>query len=163
MKPLPLLLLGVCIAAISPRGLAADEEVDADAYTTCAACHLIDGVGIPGAFPPINDRTAAMAALDGGRDYLIMVVSYGLMGTIEAGGSQYMGIMPGNKGMMAADDIAAALNYVVFELSDSNADIAPFTSDEVEAVQSAARAAGPNTAAEIRQKLIEQHEDEWPK
>ena len=161
MKPLSLLLLGVCVAAISPRGLAA-EEVDADAYTTCAACHLADGVGIPGAFPPINDRTAAMAGLDGGRDYLIMVVSFGLMGTIDAGGRQYMGIMPGNKGMMSADDIAAALNYVVFELSGTDVDIAPFTSDEVEAVQSAAGAASPNTAAEIRKNLIERHEDEWP-
>ena len=86
------------------------QDDNAAAYSTCAACHLPDGVGVPGAFPPVRDRAAKIAALEGGREYLIAVVSYGLMGTIVVDGAQYFGVMAGNTGALTDEDIAAALN-----------------------------------------------------
>ncbi len=163
--------LAGCAVLLTVASLSADDEVantySADAYATCAACHLADGAGIPGAFPPINNRVAIIAGLPGGREYLITVLSSGLMGTIEAGGGQYIGgVMPGNKGLMSVEDMAAALNYVVFELvEDKNVavDIEPITADEVSAVQSGAAAGGPAAAAELRNGLLERHGEAWPK
>ncbi len=141
------------------------ETASSDAYATCAACHLANGVGIPGGFPPIRNRAAAIAGLEDGKAYLITVVSFGLMGQIEAGNMPYFGVMPGNKGPMSVADIAAALNYTVFELVDDKntvASIDPFTADEVSAVQSNTSVGSPNTAAMIRRELVARHGDKWP-
>lgn len=143
-------------------GSAAQAEYDAGAYSTCAACHLPDGVGIPGAFPPIRNRVAKIAALDGGREYLIAVVSYGLMGTIQVDGAQYFGVMAGNTGALSADDIAAALNYVVFELNDADTSIEPFSVEEVEKVQARAAAKSPAGGGQMRTDLVDKHGDKWP-
>ena len=111
------------VTALSVFFFANDSSAEyrGDAFATCSACHLPDGVGVPGAFPPIRNRAATIAGLDGGRDYLITVVTYGLMGTIQVDGVQYFGVMAGNAGSMTPEDIAAVLNYVVFELNDNDA------------------------------------------
>ncbi len=158
-----------CAIVLAVGSVTADGEVEdaysADAYATCTACHLADGVGIPGAFPPINNRVAAIAGLQGGREFLITAVSFGLMGTIEAGGARFAGVMPGSKGLMSADDIAAALNYVIFELvddQDQKTDIEPITAAEVVALQSHVSAGGPATAGALRTQLAERNGDKWP-
>jgi hypothetical protein len=104
-----------------------------------------------------------MAALDGGRDYLIAVVSSGLMGPVTADGMNYSGVMPGQQGALSAEAIAAALNYLVMNLVDDAAkDIAAFSADEVAKVQEANEPAGPMTAAGMRQELVAQHGEKWP-
>ena len=139
------------------------EGYSADAFATCSACHLADGVGVPGAFPPIRNRGAAIAALDGGRDYLITVVSYGLMGTIQVEGMQYFGVMAGNTGTLSATDIAATLNYVVFELNDGDASgVDPFTAEEVDKAQAAESVKSPTAAGKLRGQLATKHGDQWP-
>ncbi len=165
-----LIALAGCAVFLAGASLYADEEVvgtySADAYATCAACHLADGAGIPAAFPPINNRVAIMAGLPGGREYLITVLSSGLMGTIEAGGAQFFGVMPGNKGMMSAEEMAAALNYAIFELVDdktSVAEVEPITADEVSAILSSDAEGSPATTAELRNGLIERNGEEWPR
>ena len=144
----------------------ADEspgEYSADAFATCSACHLPDGAGVPGAFPPIRNRAATIAGLDGGRDYLITVVTYGLMGTIKVDGMQYFGVMAGNTGAMTADDIAAALNYVVFELNDADSSgIELFAAEEVEKVQTGITQKSPAAAGQLRSELVSKHGDKWP-
>ena len=169
MRPLLPAASAVCLsvlAACSPANVVAETGVaaySADDFTSCAACHLADGGGIPGAFPKIRNRAALMAVLDGGRDYLITVVSSGLMGPLTADGMDYSGVMPGQQGAMSADAIAAALNYLVLNLVDDEAkDIALFSADEVEKSQDANDPAGPMTAAGIRQELISQHGEKWP-
>jgi mono/diheme cytochrome c family protein len=138
-------------------------EYNGDAFATCSACHLPDGVGVPGAFPPVRNRAARIAGLEGGRDYLITVLTYGLMGTITVDGQQYFGVMPGNGGPMSAEDIAAALNYVVFELNDNDATgIEPFTAEEVSETQAAVTLKSPAAAGAIRSTLAEKHGDQWP-
>lgn len=142
--------------------LAQDQSGEA-AYKPCAACHLPDGVGIPGAFPPIRNRAARIAQLDGGREYLISVVSYGLMGTIDVGGAQYFGVMAGNSAAMSADEIAIVLNYITGELNDSNPDaVEPFTAAEVVSVQDGVVDKSPQSAGTTRQLLTDQHGANWP-
>ena len=164
------LAIAACAALLAGGSLFANDDgteaYGADAYVSCAACHLADGSGIPGMFPPINNRVAAIAKLDGGREFLMAVVSFGLMGTIEAGGVQFADIMPGNKGLMSAADIAAALNYVIFELVDDQdklADVKPLTADEVVALESSVTAGGPAMAAELRKRLVERNGEQWPR
>ena len=156
---------GLLSAAVS-IAFAADDASSAypaDAYATCAACHLPDGAGIPGAFPPIRNRAATIASLDGGRAYLATVVSYGLMGTINVAGSQYFGVMAGNVGAMSPEDIAAALNYVIFELNDADAiDLEPYTAEEVAEAQAAVSTKSPAAGGDVRSRLVDDHGDEWP-
>ncbi len=146
---------------------ATDElTYSADAFATCSACHLADGAGIPGAFPPLRNRLATMASFDGGRDYLIAVVSFGLMGTIEVGGMQYFGVMAGNNGAMTAEEIASVLNYAVLELvddKDAARSVPAFTADEVSDSQAKISTPSPAAAAELREVLLEQNGDQWPK
>lgn len=167
MRVALLLLLAGCSWENSPAEPAAEAEIamsfSADAYATCTACHLADGAGVPGAFPRVRSRAATMAMLDGGREYLIAVVSHGLMGSIEVDGMQYFGIMPGNSGTMDAETIAAALNYLVFELKDAEAGgLTAFTAEEVEAAQ-AATDANPQAAHSSRVELAQKHGEEWPR
>ena len=152
----------ILASLLSFAALAEAQDYSADAYATCAACHLPDGAGVPGAFPRIRDRAATIAALDGGREYLVTVVTYGLMGPIEVDGNAFYGIMAGNTGM-SSEELATALNYVVFELNDNDAsDIEPFTAGEVEAVQAATTLKSPAGGGELRVDMVAKHGDEWP-
>jgi len=139
------------------------DEYSADAYAMCSACHLPDGVGVPGAFPPVRNRAAHIAALEGGREYLIAVVSYGLMGSINVDGTQYFGVMAGLSGTLSPAELAAALNYLVFELNDAEASgVAAFTADEVEKVQGSVSVKGPAGGGELREALAARHGEQWP-
>ena len=153
------------VAALTVFSLAEESaaEFNGDAYVTCSACHLPDGVGIPGAFPPLRNRAAKIAGLEGGREYLITVVTYGLMGTIQVDGVQYFGVMAGNAGPMTPEDIAAVLNYVVVELNDNDAtEHEPFTAEEVEKTQAAIAVKSPTAAGELRKTLSNKYGDQWP-
>ena len=141
MKYLTMFACGLLALSFPPIASAADGEYDADAYAICSACHLAEGVGVPGAFPPIRNRAADIAVLDGGREYLVTVVSYGLMGAI----------------------LVAALNYVVFELNDGDSEgIAPFSEDEVEEIQPRVDVKSPAGGEMLRRELSEKHGDQWP-
>lgn len=161
-----LLFSGCALSGNTDQEAVRTDSYSADAYTSCMACHLPDGAGVPGAFPPVRNRAATMASLDGGREYLITVASFGLMGTIDVGGMQYFGVMPGNSGTMSEETIAAALNYLVFELNDDKTiaeGLAAFTADEVKTVQAAVPSPNPQVAFGSRNQLAEQHGEEWPR
>jgi len=140
-------------------------DYSASDFVVCAACHLDDGKGVPGAFPPLRSRSTEMAALEGGREYLITVVSFGLMGTIQAEGQSYFGVMPGHAGSMQASAVAAALNYLVFELNDDarvGNTVKPFSARDVNAVQADTAGGNPMTAGQFRNALLARHGEEWP-
>ncbi len=153
--------ISVCLAMLISPALAQDDY-DGTAYASCAACHLPDGAGVPGAFPPVRTRASKMAVLDGGRDYLVAVVTYGLMGTIEVAGTQYFGVMAGNAGPMSPADISGVLNYLVFELTDDAPVIEPFTEEEVAEIQLSITMKSPAGAGQMRTELVGEHGGEWP-
>jgi mono/diheme cytochrome c family protein len=95
----------------------------ADAGTTgaavfasrCAVCHGPAAAGIPGSFPSLHEQVVAFAKIPQGRDYLVMVVTTGLMGSLKVGGVSYNGVMPAQSGLSEAE-VAAVLSYLASDL-----------------------------------------------
>jgi mono/diheme cytochrome c family protein len=77
----------------------------------CAVCHGPEAAGIPGSFPSLHEQVVAFAKLPQGRDYLVMVVTTGLMGALKVGGVSYNGVMPAQSGLSEAQ-VAAVLSYL---------------------------------------------------
>ena len=90
-----------------------DGGVDGAAVyaANCASCHQGDGQGIPGAFPPVAGHAADLVANEG-RDYLPLVLLYGLQGPIEVQGRTYDGVMPAWP-QLSDDELAAVANHIV--------------------------------------------------
>jgi cytochrome c553 len=111
--------LGLLLALLSAPALAleTDSKLGKKIYTTCSACHLADGKGVVGAFPPIANRLNDIAVDSLGREYLISVVLLGLKGSIKADGKSYYGVMQGFSANFSDEEISAVLNYVIVDLS----------------------------------------------
>jgi mono/diheme cytochrome c family protein len=131
----------------------ADTAADGEAVyaANCAACHQATGQGIPGAFPPLaGGHAAELAGADGGRDYLIHALLYGVQGPIEVSGATYNGLMPAWQQLSDAQ-LAAVLNYVTTAWDNADVladDVAPFTADDV----AAARGEGLTGAAVLEKR-----------
>lgn len=90
------------------------QALGADAYTrNCRTCHLADGSGWD-QYPSLQ-RTAALAAAPGGRDYLVDLHLYGLAS------DRWRAPMP-PMGHLHDVELAAVLNHVQTALSDGPAD-----------------------------------------
>ena len=103
-------LISIAILAMLALGFAQEAN---EVYTTnCVACHQATGEGLPGAFPNLKDNVNVIAGLEGGRDYLIRAVLFGLMGEVNIGENVYNGAMP-SWSSLSDEDIAGVLNYIV--------------------------------------------------
>jgi len=76
----------------------------------CVSCHQGNGQGVPSAFPPLAGHIPNLYNAEGGKDYIINVVLYGLMGEIEVEGTTYNGVM-NPWGQLSDEEIAATLNH----------------------------------------------------
>lgn len=117
--------------------LAAATDADGEAtYANCVACHQAAGTGIAGAFPPLaNGHAADLALADGGRDYLVHTLLYGVQGRMTVEGMSYNGVMPAWP-QLSDDQIASVLNYIVSDWDNVRvlpAEFEPFSADEVAA------------------------------
>jgi hypothetical protein len=152
MRSLIVLLMAmvICVPAIA--------EPSADAFQRCAACHLATGEGIPGAFPPLKNRVANIAATAEGRVYLVAVVNVGLMGSITVDGMPYMGVMPAQGALYDAQGISDVLNYSVQVIDAENvaAGWLPYTAAEVESLLAAGSASNGQESMKLRNSLMEQ-------
>jgi len=102
----------VAAAALLASPGFADEPAGAAIFANrCAVCHGPQAAGIPGSFPSLHEQIAAFAKIPEGRDYLVMVVTTGLMGSLKVAGVNYNGVMPAQSGLSEAD-IAAVLSYL---------------------------------------------------
>ena len=145
------------IGAASAAGEAPPSaEHGGKVYQRCAACHLPTGAGVPGAFPRLAGRINQAATGDGGRDYLVMVVSKGLVGEIEIDGRKYRGVMPAQAGL-TDEDIAAVLNYAMALKTPGEAAPAattepaePFTKEEVAEIRARHAEANPGLVHSFR-------------
>ena len=115
----------------------------------CMACHQVNGLGIPGAFPPLAGSEWAK----GSEERAIRIVLHGLGGEVKVGAAVFNGVMPsfgkvpGSGYNWRDDQIAAVLTYIRQEWGNQ---AGPVTPEQVMAVrtQEAARAK-PWTAAEL--------------
>jgi len=76
----------------------------------CASCHQATGQGVPGAFPPLVGHVPELYNAQGGHDYLINLLLYGLQGEIQVEGQTYNGVMPAWQ-QLSDEEIASILNY----------------------------------------------------
>jgi mono/diheme cytochrome c family protein len=125
----------LCGAALFASGLASAAPSGADVFAGhCAVCHGAKGEGIPGAFPPLAGQIRSLAQLPAGRDYLVMAVSTGLIGSLAVAGGSYQGAMP-PQSMLSEGEVAAVLNYLASGLGNAKSGSAAFDAAEVTAVR----------------------------
>ena len=96
----------------------------------CAVCHGTQAAGIPGSFPSLREQVVAFAKLPQGRDYLVMVVTTGLMGRLNVGGVNYDGVMPAQSGL-SETEVAAVLSYLASDLGKNEPGTAPLSAADV--------------------------------
>lgn len=114
----------------------------------CAVCHGPRAAGIPGSFPSLHEQVVAFAQIPQGRDYLVMVVTTGLMGSLTVAGVNYNGVMPAQSGLSEAE-IAAVLSYLASGLGKNDAGPAALSAADV----TEARARHPDKTAQATRAL----------
>jgi mono/diheme cytochrome c family protein len=112
---------------IDPEKLARGKEVYMKP-AVCFTCHQPNGMGIPGAFPPL----AGSEWLDGDTERLIKIVLKGLMGEITVKGEAYNNVMTPLELMLNDQEIADVLTYVRNEWGNTGAEV---TVEEVSALR----------------------------
>jgi hypothetical protein len=85
---------------------------------------------VPGSFPSLHEQIVGFAKTPAGRDYLVMVVTTGLMGELQVGGITYRGVMPAQSTLSEAE-VAAALNYLGGGMGKAKTATPPFSAKEV--------------------------------
>jgi mono/diheme cytochrome c family protein len=106
----------------------------------CAVCHGPEAAGIPGSFPSLHEQVVGFGRTPPGREYLVMVVTTGLMGELKVAGVTYRGVMPAQS-MLSEAEVAAVLSYLA---SDRGTDAVALTAADV----AAARARHPERSAQ---------------
>ncbi len=108
-------VFGVLLVSTLSGSALADEAAHPGKaiYQRCAACHLPDGAGVPGAFPPLAANVTAFSASEQGRDYLTYVVLKGMSGELSIADQTYRGVMPAIGASLNNAQIADLLNFVL--------------------------------------------------
>ncbi len=111
----------------------------------CAVCHGAKGLGQPSLAPPLTSYPARYAGIAEGRRQLAMTVLNGMFGGIDVDSKHYDFKMPE---FTQLDDaaLAAALNFVVFDLGHAPDATKPLTPEEI-----AAERAHPLEGAAVRE------------
>jgi mono/diheme cytochrome c family protein len=95
----------------------------------------------------LHEQIVAFAKTPQGRDYLVMVVTTGLMGDLKVGGVGYRGVMPAQSGLSEAE-VAAVLAYLASDRG-RDATAAALTAADV----ADARARHPDRSAQSTRAL----------
>ena len=93
----------------------------------CAQCHMPDGKGVAGAFPPL----AGSDWLTEQRQASIHAIKYGQQGEITVNGETYNGVMTSMG--LSDEEVADVLNYVMNSWGNSQKE--PVTPTEVASVE----------------------------
>ncbi|MDO8543480.1 MAG: cytochrome c [Opitutaceae bacterium] len=116
--------------------------------TVCAACHQANGMGLPGAFPPLVESEWVV----GSEERLIRIALHGLQGPVKVKGADFNSMMPAagrvaGSGFNLSDDrIAAVLTYVRQEWGNK---AGPITTEKVAEIHGKEGDHKPWTAAEL--------------
>ena len=79
-------------------------------YTkNCSACHQLNGLGVPGAFPPLD---GSEYVLSDKTDRMASIMLYGLLGPITVKGTQFASAMAPLGGTLTDEELAAVATYV---------------------------------------------------
>ena len=130
-------IAGFAIALAPATGTRAAEQSaypqGATAFqSNCALCHGASGAGVPALAPPLTSYPARFAASTEGRRQLAITVLYGMFGDITVGEAHFNSQMP-DFGRLDDETLAAALNFVVFDLAHAGPEVKPLTVAEIAA------------------------------
>ena len=131
-----------------PAPTAQAPKTGAQVYATCSGCHGPQGEGNPPNFPPLKGHVETLLKAEGGREYLVLSVLFGLGGKITVLGRTYEGMMPGF-GWLSDEEIALVLNHLASWGAPQ--DFKPYTPEEVKALR--AKELTPEKVLEARQAL----------
>lgn len=123
-------------------------KTGAQVYANCQGCHGPQGEGNPPLFPPLRGHVAKLLGAEGGRNYLLQVVLYGLQGEIQVEGQAYNQVMPGFA-WLPDEDVALVLNHLL--TFDAPEGLRPYTPEEVKAAR--AKPLTPEEVHALRQGL----------
>ncbi len=134
----PLAALAVAALAGASRSVAADavephySEGAALFQANCAVCHGAKGQGQPSLAPPLTTYPARYATIAEGRRQLAITVLNGMFGGIDVESKHYDFKMPD---FSQLDDaaLAAALNFVVFDIGHAPEGTKPLQPAEIAA------------------------------
>lgn len=101
-------LLALSLVLGAPSLSAQPARSGADVYLTCTACHLGNGAGISGVFPPLvgSDLVTGRVELP------IASVRRGLQGEITVDGETYNGVMTPWAALLSDEEIANVVTYI---------------------------------------------------
>ena len=141
-------ILGIIAALGSTTAFCEPTAPGASVFANhCAVCHGPDAAGIPGSFPPLHKQIVEFARTPAGRDYLVMVVTTGLVGELQVGGGTYRGVMPPQSTLSEAE-VAAVLTYLASGLGKVKPAPAAFNAKEVTEIRARhPDKSAPNTRA----------------
>jgi mono/diheme cytochrome c family protein len=108
----------------------------------CGICHLEAGEGVPGAFPPLDERMTRWSGTEQGRRYLVNVVVNGVNGQLEVNGVSYFSAMPGMAHQLTSGQMAALLNFVIVQFGDGEAVFTESSLDEIRTTNGAVSSLG---------------------
>jgi len=74
----------------------------------CASCHLSDGRGVPGQFPPLAGSKRTI----GDPEIPVRIVLHGMAGPLAIDGVQYDRLMPGWHDQLSSHEVAAVVSYI---------------------------------------------------
>lgn len=150
----PIAMAALCAAMGFTTTVSVAEGRDGKTvFTTCAACHMATGEGLPGAFPPLLWLPETFEK-EGGKEYLISVVLQGLNGPIESQNQTYAGFMQAFAPTLTDDEIAGVLSYVLTNIAKSPVENAmPISADDVAAVRKKVADNSLPSSHTLRQKL----------
>lgn len=126
-KTLSVLIVGgfLSIAFVQPFSLKQSIEAGKKVYeTSCMNCHMQDGKGLEGVFPPV----AQSDFLKKSPNEIIDVLVKGQSGEIKVNGVTYNGVMPSVE-YLSDQEIADVLNYI--QNSWGNKNTKPILPDQV--------------------------------
>lgn len=133
----------VLATALIGFGFAEDEAPNgADLYAqSCAGCHMPGGEGQEERIPALAGHIPALYNAEGGRDYLMNVVMWGLSGEITVLGETFDRSMP-PRFTLADAELAAILNHITTSWDNDamvEGEFMPFEADELSAVRRTSR------------------------
>lgn len=97
------------VASDGPKAFEPDLAKGEKLYVQqCASCHQVNGIGVPGAFPPL----ANSAWVKGNEERIIKIVLAGIAGEMEVNGVKYNGNMPNIGAGLKDAQVANIVSYV---------------------------------------------------
>jgi cytochrome c553 len=149
-------LCAVVLLSCAMSTQAQKDTLGEQLYQRCAACHLTTAQGVAGMFPSLVGRLGPLIRTAVGRDYLALAVDVGLIGSIQADGVNYQGVMPAQGPGLGEQGIAAVLNYVLetFNQESLPENWRPYTSREIAEIKSRYPDATGQTVHSLREAAL---------